>query len=431
MKTLFKTAVTKILTAEAKLLLKKAQPTIVAITGSVAKTSTKDAIYTVLRTKHHARKSIQSYNSELGVPLAVLGLESGWQNPFVWLKNCVEGLLTALSPKDYPKILVLEIGVDRPGDMERLTSWIHPDVVVLTHLPDVPSHIEFFDSDPEAITKEKMKLVHALKPEGTLVYNQDDARVEKSAEDTLQKSIAYSRYSPSAFQGKGEEVQYADGRPVGTSFTLLHADKEEEITIKDSLGVQHVYNCAAAVAVGSLFDIDTKTAAEALSSGCVPPPGRMRLIRGEKETMIIDDTINASPLSMQNALRTLKQVTGVKRRIAVLGDMLELGRESAGAHQAVGKAVVESADMLFTIGIRARGIAEGALANGMSPKNILQYETTERAGRELEEMLEAGDIILIKGSQKMRMERIVEEVMAEPQNARELLVRQNPEWKDV
>jgi len=428
MKSFLKTLVTKILTYEAQMLLRKAKPTIIAVTGSVAKTSTKDAIYTVLSASRHARKSVQSYNSEIGVPLAVLGLQSGWQNPLVWLKNCVEGFFAALSPEGYPEMLVLEVGVDRPGDMERLTKWIQPDVVVLTHLPDVPSHIEFFDSNPEAITEEKMKLVHALKTDGVLVYNKDDARAEKIAEETLQKSVSYSRYAPSDFFGQGDEIQYEHGKAVGMEFVLQHRDGREKVTVADSVGVQHVYNCAAAVAVGSLFEITPQSAAKALSLEYAVPPGRMRLIPGLKETTIIDDSINASPLPTQNALRTLKRMTGVHRRIAVLGDMLELGRASSDAHEEIGKYVAESADILFTVGIRARGIAEGALAHGLSPKKIFQYESTERAATELEGMLEAGDVILVKGSQRMRMERIVEEIMKNPQDAGSLLVRQGEGW---
>ena len=430
MKAFIKTIVTKILTAEAKLLLKKKKPMIIAVTGSVAKTSTKDAIFSVLSATQHARKSTQSYNSEIGVPLAILGLQSGWSNPFIWIKNCIDGLVAALHPENYPKVLILEIGVDRPGDMERLTSWIQPDIVVLTRLPDVPSHIEFFDSNPEALTQEKAKLVAAMKPEGVLVYNQDDERVVKIATETLQKSISYSRYSVSDFQGKGDVVRYADGVPVGLSFTLAHDDVEVSVEIGSSIGVQHVYNCAAAIAVGTLFDIPIEDAAGALKEGYVPPAGRMRLIAGEKETMIIDDTINASPVSTENALRALGGVTGVNRRIAVLGDMLELGQHSVSAHEEIGKIAAEKADVLFTVGIRARGIASGALAGGMSPKKIFQYESMKRAGKELEEMLEPGDIVLVKGSQKMRMERIVEEIMDAPQDMERLLVRQSPEWKD-
>jgi len=429
MKSLFKKTVTTILTLEAKYLLKRTKPTIIAITGNLGKTSTKDATYAVLGSTLHARKSVQSYNSEIGVPLTILGLQSGWNDPLSWIKNCFDGLVQAFNPEDYPKFLILEIGVDRPGDMEKLTSWITPDVVVLTHLPDVPSHVEFFDSKTDDIVAEKVKLIRALNPEGILVYNQDDTRVAKIAEETLQKGISFSRYSKSDFTGSGDEIRYEDGTAAGLTFALEHDGKKVDVEIDGSIGVKHVYSCAAAAAVGSLYGVSLEDSAKALKS-YESPAGRMRLIKGSKETMIIDDTINASPMATEHALRTLKRLTGVHRRIAVLGDMLELGQHSVAAHEKVGKVAAESVDILLTVGIRARGIATGALESGMSPKRIFQYENIERAATELEGMIETGDAVLVKGSQRMRMERLVEEIMFEPQRAGELLVRQNLEWKN-
>ena len=165
MKNFLKRIIVAILTYEAQLLLLRTKPTIVAVTGNVGKTSVKDAIYEVLKGTIHTRKSEKSFNSEIGVPLSVLGLESGWNNPLLWLKNIIDGLLLVIHPGTYPKVLVLEMGVDRPGDMDALTTWIRPHVVVLTRLPDVPVHVEFFDS-PEAVCKEKIKLVHALRQIG-------------------------------------------------------------------------------------------------------------------------------------------------------------------------------------------------------------------------------------------------------------------------
>ena len=143
MRSIFKSLIVNILTFEAKLLLRRAKPKIIAVTGNVGKTSTKDAIYEVLRNHVHARKSEKSFNSELGVPLSVLGLDNAWSNPLLWIKNLVDGLILALFPANYPKFLVLEMGVDRPGDMKALTDWITPDVVVITRLPEVPVHVEY------------------------------------------------------------------------------------------------------------------------------------------------------------------------------------------------------------------------------------------------------------------------------------------------
>lgn len=429
MKALFKKIVVAILTFEAKILLQRTKPQIIAITGSVGKTSVKDAVYAVLKDHVYARKSEKSYNSDVGVPLSVLGLQNGWSNPFVWFKNILDGGMVALFPGKYPHVLVLEMGVDRPGDMDKLTAWIKPDVVVLTRLPDVPVHVEYFDS-PEAVIAEKKKLVDALKTDGTLVYNQDDPKVVEIAESVLQKTISYSRYSLSSFTASADKVMYENGRAIGFEFILTHGNQAFQLWVNGSLGVQHAYNYAAALAVGSIFGVSVEQGATALENH-MPPPGRMRLLDGLKDTLIIDDTYNASPVATERSLHTLKEIKGVKRRIAVLGDMMELGKYSVDEHERIGAMIPKVADVLITVGVRARGIANGALEAGMSEKNIFQYDDAYRAGKELELMLEPGDVVLVKGSQSIRAERVVEEIMAHPEDAETLLVRQSTMWKSI
>ncbi len=429
MKEIFKKVIIAILTLEAKILLKRTRPQIIAVTGSVGKTSIKDAIYEVCKGRIHVRKSEKSFNSEIGVPLSVLGLPNGWSNPFLWIKNIFDGALIALHPHEYPKLLVLEMGVDRPGDMDKLTSWIRPDVVVLTRLPDVPVHVEFFKS-PEAVVAEKKKLVDALKPDGVLVYNQDDEKVVEVAQGVFQRSIGYSRYSLSPFTASADKIIYEDGRAVGFEFLLTHLDRAILMRVNGSLGVQHAYNYAASAAVASVFSIDIDTVAEALRS-YVPPPGRMRLIPGIKSTLIIDDTYNSSPTASERSLTTLGELKGVKRRIAVLGDMMELGQFSIREHERIGKIVPHVADILVTIGVRSRGFGKGALEAGMDPKNIFEFDNALQAGKEMQTFIHAGDVLLVKGSQSVRAERFIEELMAEPEKAEELLVRQDPMWKTI
>jgi UDP-N-acetylmuramoyl-tripeptide--D-alanyl-D-alanine ligase len=207
MKATLRSIVVRILTAEAKLLLRRHKPTIIAVTGSVGKTSTKDAIYAAIKDTTHSRKSQKSFNSEIGVPLTIIGLPTGWDNPFRWLMNIIDGAFTALFSKTYPKVLVLETGVDTPGDMESLTKWLHPDVVVLTRLPDVPVHVEQFPT-PQHIIDEKMKLVHGLKSEGVLIYNNDDEIVKAQLPDVRQKSFGYGRYLPTEFKVEKDQMFY-------------------------------------------------------------------------------------------------------------------------------------------------------------------------------------------------------------------------------
>ncbi len=426
MKQILKNIVVAILTFEAKILLKRKKPTIIAITGSVGKTSAKDAIYTVLKEHVHARKSQKSFNSELGVPLSVLGLGTGWSNPITWFRNIVDGALIALFSREYPEVLVLEMGVDRPGDMKNLMDWAQPDIVVLTRLPDVPAHVEYF-STPEEVIAEKMHLVHALKPEGVLIYNNDDEKIREAVKDVRQQSFGFSRYSPSHFTTSADEVIYKDDKPVGVECTLAHIGEEIQFQVYGSLGVQHAYNYAAAIAVGTQFDVPLFDAAKALSSH-VPPNGRMRLIEGKKGTFILDDTYNSSPAAAEQALQTVKELQGLGKKIVVLGDMLELGQFSVREHERMGELAAQSADILITLGLRSRKIAEGALEHGLSEKNIFQYDDIERAGTELLQMIEPNDVILIKASQGIRAEKIVERLMLHPEEAGKLLVRQSREW---
>src|SRR3989338_4025790 len=146
MKNLFKKLIVFIITLEARAVLRKYKPKIVAVTGSVGKTSAKDAIYAVLAKSARVRKSEKSFNSEVGLPLTVLGAPNAWSNPLRWLQNIVDGIFIILFTVEYPEWLVLEVGADRPGDIRSLSKWLQVDVAVITRLPEVPVHVEFFDS---------------------------------------------------------------------------------------------------------------------------------------------------------------------------------------------------------------------------------------------------------------------------------------------
>lgn len=429
MKGVLKDIVTKVLVFEASLLLRRKKPTVIAITGSVGKTSTKDAVYAAIKNNVSARKSEKSFNSEIGVPLTVLGLPNAWSNPVLWLRNLIDGLFTALFAQTYPDVLVLEAGIDRPGDMERLTTWLKPDIAVITRLPAVPVHVEYF-ATPQAVIEEKMKLVSALSPSGTLIYNADDTIITDRLPEVLQKTIGFSRYLDSDYTARGDKVVYQDDVPAGVEFTIKHQDATEKVIVRQTVGTQHVYSCSAALAVAGELGIDLKAAAESLGQ-LKAPNGRMKVIPGIKGSFLIDDTYNSSPIAVEQALQTLRELKHAKRKIAILGDMLELGKYSSDEHKRIGALVPDAADRLMTVGVRARGFAEGALTADMQETQILQYDDAARAGRELQALLGPGDVVLVKASQSIRAERIVEEVMAEPERAAELLTRQDPMWRSI
>lgn len=427
LKSFLKKIVVTVLTWEAKMVLSRYKPRIVAVTGSVGKTTTKDAIFTVLSGEFFVRKSDKSFNSEIGIPLTILGLKNAWSSPLGWIQNILEGLGQALLHHSYPEWLVLEVGADRPGDIRSIASWLRPDVVVVTHIPHVPVHVEFFPT-PEALLREKRYLAEALKPDGVLILNADDERVAAIPHPAHGKIVRFGMGKDADVRASKERVTYKAKKPTGISFKVAAEEHVYAVTLPGVLGVQHVYPALAAIAVGRALTLEPTLLEKALSHH-VPPSGRMRILPGIRDSVLIDDTYNASPVAVAQALHTLHGLKTEGRRIAVLGDMLELGSYSIQAHADIGKIAAEEVDTLITVGIRSHEIATAALKAGMKESNIEECATSQEAGKVLEGMLQEGDIALIKGSQSMRMEWAVEEVMAHPEDKEMLLVRQDKAWR--
>lgn len=426
MKSLFKRIIVTILANEARLVLKKYQPRIVAVTGSVGKTSSKDAIAAALATQFTVRKSEKSFNSELGVPLTILGVPNAWGNPLGWIMNIARGIELLLFRSEYPEILVLEVGADKPGDIGWVASWVKPDVAVLTLVGDVPVHVEFFPS-PEALLREKAKLVPAVKQGGRVVLIADDPRVAALAEKAHVPATTYGFAKDADLHASHLKTEYEGVRPSGITFKVDTEGTNFPVRVHGVFGIQHAYAALAALAVAKHFEVNAVDAAQALEHW-EPAPGRFRLIEGIKNTMILDDTYNSSPVALEAALEELRGMKVKGRRIAVLGDMLELGQFAVAEHKRLGQVAGSVCNLLLVVGVRARYFAEGALVGGISEKNILQFDNARAAGLYLQNVLDAGDVILVKGSQSMRMERTVEEIMAHPETKAHLLVRQDEEW---
>ena len=432
MKSIFKKIISLIITCEAILIIKKYKPKIIAVTGSVGKTSTKDAIFAVMSSSFFVRKSEKSFNSDIGIPLTILGCQNAWFDPIKWCRNIFRGLELILFTNKYPEWLILEVGADRPGDIKNVSRWLKPNVVVLTSFAKVPVHVEFF-RDRDAVIREKKYLVDALKHDGILIVNGDDEDSVKIKESAKNISIIYGTSNIADLIATEIKNYYGkDGGIEGVTFKVEYKENIIPVIIKGALGDKSLYSSLAAIAVGISQKINIVKAAEALINLEVSK-GRMRVIKGIRNTTIIDDTYNSSPKALISALNTLKEikVSNSAKKIAVLGDMLELGKHSIDEHYKAGKLVADVCDILLTVGIRSRKIAEGALDGLLSEKNIYQFENSVEAGKFLQNILKEGDVILIKGSQSMRMERTVEEVMSEPDKAVELLVRQETEWKNI
>jgi UDP-N-acetylmuramyl pentapeptide synthase len=423
-----KRCVVFVLTLEAKAVLARHKPRVIAVTGSVGKTTTKDAIYAALSSDLYIRKSAKSFNSEIGVPLTVLGLENAWNDPLKWATNLLRGLIVAVG-STYPDTLVLEVGADRPGDIRRVAAWIRPDIAVITGVPDIPVHVEYFSS-PDEVFKEKRALAEYLKPGGKLIVNGDDLRMRSLHASYRGICVTYGLGEDNDYYASHEEIAYADSMPTGERFRANHAGFSLPVSIEGTLGRPRILAVLAAIAVGEHAGVDAVSAARGLATW-EPPQGRVRILPGVSGSVVIDDTYNSSPVAALAALDILAEIKA-KRRIAILGDMLELGRYSKDAHKQVGERAGTIVDMLVTVGFRSRAMGEAALDAGLSGDAVREYELGEsvRAGEELMGEVMPGDVILVKGSQSIRMEKTVKLLMAQPERASELLVRQDPEWLD-
>ena len=223
--------------------IKKYNPKVIAITGSVGKTSTKDAIFDVIKGTFKARKSDKSFNSEIGIPLSILGCPNGWNNIFIWLENIFEGLHLIFFENDYPNWLVLEIGADRPGDIQKVAMWLKTDIVVFTRFGHVPVHVEFFDS-PKQVIEEKSKLVNSLHLGGMMILNADDADVFDLGSKNPFPQISFGIESPCDVSASNISVIYegdsGSKRPIGLSFKINYLGSSAPIIIANALGISHI-----------------------------------------------------------------------------------------------------------------------------------------------------------------------------------------------
>lgn len=423
----------------AKKILQKYKPEIIGITGSVGKTSAKEAIYAVLSSQFNVRQNIKSYNNEIGTPLTIIGEETGGRSLFKWLSVFFKvAKLLIFKDGTYPQILVLEMGADKIGDIEYLVNLAPPKIGVFTAVTE--SHLHAF-KDLRGVLKEKEKIVTTLPKDGFALLNADDENI-MGIQNKIKSRVMTYGFNSEANVKAGEilftgleqdfcETQHEwDCKTWGTNFKVTYQGSTVPVFLPHCFGKQQAYAALAGIAVGLVYKMNLVDISEALRE-FKPPKGRMNLIAGIKYTLIIDDTYNSSPVAVKAALQVLQTINlpAGKRKIAVLGDMLELGDRSETAHREIGFKVVEDGfDYLIAVGKEAKLMAEAAREAGMLLDHVQYFEDTAKAGLYVQGLIQQGDLILVKGSQGIRMEKIVLEIMAEPEKAADLLVRQTGEW---
>ncbi len=346
---------------------------VVAITGSVGKSTTKEVVASVLKQKFITLKNIGNLNNEIGLPLTILGLTED---------------------HDYA---VLEMGLYVPGEIEFLCDLAKPHVGVVTNVGTV--HAERAGSQ-EAIAQGKSELVQALPPEpdGVAILNYDDPWVRDMAKNTKAKIFYYGLDSNAdlwADQVEGLGLE-------GIRF-CLHYGKEKLFLKVPLIGRHSVHTVLRAVAVGLVENLTWQE----IITGLRTEHEQLRLVavRAKNDALLLDDTYNASPQSVMAALNLLDELKGHK--IAVLGDMLELGPYEISGHQKIGLRAAEVADKLIAVGELGNIVAEAARSAGLSDNQVMTFDNVDQAIVYLQEHLQTDDIVLIKGSHSMRMDRIV------------------------
>ncbi|GAC1628624.1 MAG: alanine racemase [Ktedonobacteraceae bacterium] len=414
-------------------------PTVIAVAGSVGKTSTKEAIADVLANQFTTFRSWQNYNDLLGIPLSLGRLEA--QHEYA----------------------VLELGCDHPGEIADLCRIVHPQIAVLTNIS--PVQLQYFNS-LERLALELGTLLTSLPAGGHFFYNQDDPGIRAllaQHQKDQRPGITLHPFVPAlpAAAGEASSVPAARLTHIGWDGTQGRLRKMSappkgddmarpavhEVTLSSHLlGEHHLTTMLAAYQIGLSRGIYPSHVAHALTS-IRPLAGRLNPLAGINGSRLLDDTHNAAPASVIAGLATLSAlIPAGGRRIAVLGDMLNLGTYEEEAHRSVGHKVAQHADYLVTRGERAMLIAEGARQAGLDPSRIIMTSTHEDAAQAVRRILtqpdehaaqiaDAGqqinDVVLIKGSEETRMERVTEMLMARPWEASEKLVRQTPGWKKI
>ena len=346
---------------------------VIAVTGSNGKTTTKDLTAAALNSLGHVQKTSGNFNNEIGVPMTLLGL------------------------KEKHKAAVVEIGMRGIGQIESLAQIVKPTIGIVTNVSE--AHIELLGSI-EKIAQAKGELVEAIQPGGTIILNADNrhtAEMKSLAKDGV-KVITYGLENPADLMAKNILIG-----SVSTEFILSFGGREHDFEIP-IIGRHNVSNALAAIAVGLTLGLSLEDIQRGIST-LTTTKMRFEVIRRDGLT-IVNDAYNASPASMRVAIRTSAEVYD-GRKIAVLGDMMELGDISEKVHREIGEELVENKfDVLITLGELGKFIAAGARDAGL--KDVYTFDTHEDVAKKILELVHTGDTILFKASHVMHMEKIIE-----------------------
>jgi UDP-N-acetylmuramoyl-tripeptide--D-alanyl-D-alanine ligase len=421
----------------AKIKLAIIKPDIIGITGSVGKTSTRDAIYLVLSTKYKCKKTVKA-NSESGIPLDILNLEIHNYTISEWLKLIILAPIKAFSPSQKYEKYIVEMGIDfptEPKNMTYLLKILRPRTGVFTNVSAVHSQnfgANISETNPQLrneliikeIAKEKGKLITTLPANGWAVINTDDKNVSEISKNTIAQKITVGSKDADITVSN---VQISE---QGFKCEFIYKNKVFPLHIKSEiLGEQYALNFALAIGVGIAHGISVQDTIKALSNYSTEP-GRLKLLEGINGSHIIDSTYNSSFDSCRNALDVLDRVGYKMHKIAVLGDIRELGNEAEIEHKKVIEKTCEIAAEIYLIGPLMHKFAyPHALELGFNKANIHLVENAQVCGNLLKNSIGKSDIILVKASQNtLFLEKTVEILLSKDLNPNNVLCRRGAFW---
>jgi UDP-N-acetylmuramoyl-tripeptide--D-alanyl-D-alanine ligase len=416
MKNYLKNLLTKIFVSQAKQIIKKHNPMIIAVVGSVGKTSTKHTIATVLSQKYRVQFQNGNYNVPLTLDFVVTGQSlPPLYNPFGWIKAWLNGQKYIIGNYPYD-VLLLEIGTDAPGDIIEFKEIITPDLAVVSAISE--EHMEFF-KDLEKVAEEELSIAQFSKE---LIVNIDDINKD-FLKLYVPKAVNIIKY------GFGHSAIYKINARRNSHHAFnaeIHMPMGKKVAAEIQVAAKHSLKpVAAAVAVADQLGLTTKQIEKGLNN-VKPTNGRMRLYEGINNTILIDDTYNSSPLAAEAALNTLYEIQA-PQKIAILGSMNELGSVSKVAHQEIGSMCnPNKLDLVITLGEESnKHTAHLAEQNGCK---VIRTLDPVKAGKVAAQNLVPGAVVLVKGSQNgVFAEEAIKQLLANPSDIN-TLVRQNEFW---
>lgn len=391
---------------------------IVAITGSVGKSSTKEAVTTVLKEKYRVRANYGSLNNELGLPLAILG-ERNASSLLGWLWKVVKISFRTFVFDPKVEVMVLECGIDKPGDMDTILDLITPDITIITTVEE--AHMQNF-ANHESLVHEKWKLAFGTKESGTVIANLDNPPTHSQMAHLKGRLITFGFNQKADYSA--QDIQY---NQKGTNYTLAAENEERMITVP-TIGKVQAYITLPAIITGRILAESWSEIATGLEQ-LTPLPGRLSVLEGIKGCYLLESSYNASPSSMKAAIEVLKNIPG-KRHIAIVGDMRELGSLAPEAHLEMLTILAKECDIVCTFGPNYEAALTHLPAHTKAHAAFHHFQSREAIVDFITPKLQKDDIILIKGSQNtITLEKVSIKLMAHPELAKAVLPRQYGKWK--